>query len=213
MICVITFTYGQKNENLGKSFVMTQNYSAKKCNAVGENLRESSDPLERTFIIVVEALTDTGYVVSVPKFTQTDRPELNEKFVMRPSESKDTVVGNKSYSATQEGRKIYFLIPLSDFDNVCKKATSRHSFTVGIPTIPAKLRFGNGGTGEDPRYFNFEGNLSLGLSGGYKYSFGVNRKFAFIGLIGFSIASVDVDSLTTKGKELSNIAADRKSVV
>jgi len=97
-------------------------------------------------------------------------------------------------------QKLYFLIPFNDFDKVCKKPIAAHSFTAGIPTIPAKIRFGNGGKGSDPRYFRFEGNLNLGLSGGWKYSFGEDKQYSINALLGFTISSVDVDSLTTKGK-------------
>ncbi len=200
-------SFGQDTKNLGKSFVMKQNYLAPKCDAVGNNPTASSDALERTFIVIIEAMTSSGYVISVPTFTKTDRPDLNEKFVKTPTVKEVKSGSGEKTNAMQSEKELYFFIPFTDFDKVCEKPTSHNSFTVGIPTIPAKLRFGNGGVGDDARYFRFEGNLSLGLSGGWKYSFGEDNKYAINTLVGFTVASVAVDSLTTKGKVNSNTSA------
>lgn len=200
-------SYGQDIKNLGKSYVIKQNYLAEACDAVGSNRTVSPDALERTFIVVIEAMTADGYVISLPKFSDTDRGlELNDKYVKSPeiqaTPETYSIDGSLKTAAclAQPEKKLYFLIPFTDFEKVCEKPTSSNSFTVGIPTIPAKLRFGNSGKGSNPRYFRFEGNLSLGLSGGWKHSFGEDNKYAFNLLAGFTIASVDVDSLTTKGK-------------
>lgn len=207
-------SYSQDIKNLGKSFFMKQNYHALLCDAVGNDTTISPAPLERTFVVVIEAMSSIGYVISVPKFTVSDRKdELNAKFVACPAIPEVTEIKNVDGSikvaaqSAQSEKKLYFLIPYKVFDKVCEKPISKHSFTVGIPTIPAKLRFGNGGKGSDPRYFRFESNLSLGLSGGWKYSFGEDNKYAINTLLGFTIASVAVDSITTKGKVNSNTSA------
>jgi hypothetical protein len=219
-MCFALISYAQDTKNLGKSFVMKQNYDAQKCDGVGNNLLASPAPLERTFVVIVEAMTSTGYVISVPKFTKSDRKDdLNNQFVKSPSVSataaiaevkaadgKITTAAQPAQSAQPE-KKLYFLIPFAKFADVCEKPTSSHSFTVGIPTIPVKLRFGNGGEGDNARYFRFEGNLSLGLSGGWKYSFGDDNKYAVNTLVGFTVGSVAVDGETTKGKISSNTSA------
>lgn len=225
-MCFALVSYGQDTKNLGKSFVMKQNYLAQKCDAVGGNATASTDALERTFVVIIEAMTTTGYVVSVPEFTKSDRKEeLNNKFVTSPAVAAKAAVAAIAEVKAADGtvttpvqaaqpaqpaqpeKELYFLIPFTEFEKVCEKPTSNHSFTVGIPTIPAKLRFGNGGKGDNARYFRFEGNLSLGLSGGWKYSFGEDGKYAINTLVGFTVASVAVDSLTTKGKVNSNTSA------
>jgi hypothetical protein len=150
-------SFGQDTKNLGKSFVMKQNYLAKKCDAVGNNLTSETDALERNFVIIIEAMTSTGYVISVPQFTKSGRKdELNSKFVTsREVVAKSAVVEVKDANGivttpaqaaipAQAASEIYFLIPFAEFEKVCNITTSKHSFTVGIPTIPAKLRFGNG---------------------------------------------------------------------
>lgn len=208
-ICVLLFTSfmsGQEIKNLGKSFVLTQNYAARECDAVGANAKAATYPLERTFIILVEAITTNSYVVSVPKFKS--KTELNEKFVKRTGLEEEKDSNNVVIrTAVNSERKLYFLIPANEFDKVTELSLDNWSFTVGIPTIPVKLRFGNKGEGESPRYFRFEGNISLGLTVGGKYSFGGGNKKAVNFLTGFTVASVQVDSLTTKGKINSNTSA------
>ncbi len=176
----------QKKSYLGKAFIMNTNYSAQECDAVGGHQTATTNYLLITYKIIVEGYTSTGYIVTVPVF----------------NDGRDV-----SYNKTAAGVTIYFFIPLTDFDNVCTESISRRSFAVGIPTIPAKLRFGNGGTGVEPRYFRFDGNVSLGLSAGFKYSFGADMQYAINGLGGFTIASVNVDSLTTKGRVKVNTSA------
>ena len=202
--CLSLVAYGQDSKKLGRSYTMTQNYLAKKCDAVGSNQTTTQDALERTYIITVESMTSTGYVVSVPDF---DDSELNEKFSRTKATLEVKAADGSITKAAKSSEEIYFFIPFTDFDKVAEKAFSRHSFTVGIPTIPAKIRFGNGGDGDDGRYFRFEGNISLGLSGGYKYSFGEDNKNAINILAGFTVASVQVDSQTTKGRVNSNTSA------
>lgn len=214
MLGFALISYGQDSKKLGKSFTMVQNYHAKRCNAVGDSSWTDAASLERTFIVIVEAMTDKGYVISVPSFTESKRKDyLNDNFDKSPERAAVTEVKDSSgkiiitAKPAKSEEEIYFFISLAEFDKVCEKITSNHSFTVGIPTIPAKIRFGNGGRGDDPRYFRFEGNVSLGLSGGWKYSFGEDNKYGINTLVGFTIASVAVDSLTTKGKVNSNTSA------
>lgn len=188
IFCVQTLlSNAQDQNNLGKRFTMKSNYSAQTCDGVGNPVTPVVNVLlEREFIVIVDAVMDSGYVVSLPTFGDS---AIDKKYVKK---------GNDY---------LYFLIAVSKFSKVCEKFTSKYSFTLGIPTIPAKLRFGNGGTGPDARYFRFEGNISLGLSGGFKYSFGDENQYAINTVVGFTIASVQVDSITTKGKVNSLTAA------
>ncbi|MGH1337946.1 MAG: hypothetical protein ACRBFS_17630 [Aureispira sp.] len=207
-LCLALTSYGQDLKNLGKTFVMKQNYKAKKCDAIGGNQINSSDPLERKFIIIVEAMIDKGYVISVPSFTVSTRKNyLNETFVQTSGIAAIKDAEGNVKTAAKPEKRIYFFIPFTDFSKVCERSLAPNSFTAGIPTLPVKLRFGNGGEGEDPRYFRFEGNVSLGLSAGWKHSFGEDKKYAFNLLAGFTIASVEVDSATTRGRVASKTAA------
>ncbi|WP_343635522.1 hypothetical protein [Fluviicola sp.] len=210
---VLAFTtFGQDTTHLGKSFVMSQNYKARECNAVGEPIPGDTNSciLLMGFLLRVEAITGSNYVIHIAEFSHSK--ELNEKFVRKTAlyptgeENKHGKNANSSNlpEPTEHELKVYFLIPINQFNFLTDPqipVQSRHTFTAGIPTIPAKLRFGNGGTGNDPRYFRFEGNISLGLSAGWKYSFGKgSTKYAMNLLTGFTVASVPVDSITTRGK-------------
>lgn len=172
-------SYGQDKSYLGKTFVMKSNYKALQCDDVGITDSVITITLMIRFKVIVVATPKGGYVVSLPLFKDSSN---NTKYVRSDS------------------KKLYFIISVSDFENVCAVAIPRHSFIVGIPTIPVKLRFGNRGTGSNPRYFRFEGNINLGLSVGYRRAFGSENQYAFNILFGFTTASVQVDSLTTKGK-------------
>ncbi|RXR17358.1 hypothetical protein EQG63_11255 [Flavobacterium amnicola] len=208
IICVLLFVssiFGQEAKYLGKSFILTQNFAAQECDAVGANAKTASYPLERTFVIIVDAISTNGYVVSVPNFKS--REELNDIFVTSKEVPAVKDANNNIVTAAIPAKDIYFLIPITEFDKITQLNLDNWSFTVGIPTIPVKLRFGNKGEGDNPRYFRFEGNVSLGLSVGGKYSFGEEKKKAVNFLTGFTVASVQVDSLTTKGKINSNTSA------
>jgi hypothetical protein len=179
---------------------MKSTFVAKKCD-LGGTVDSSGDKelLKKGYKIVVEYATSGDYVISVPKFTSgSQKVAINEKFGTNDADP-------KSY---------YFLIDVADFEKVCAIPIPTHSFTVGIPTIPVKLRFGNGGdtTGtfnntESPRNFQFTGNLNLGLSGGYKYSFGRDKEYSFSVVTGFTIGSVDVDSTSTRGSAATKTSA------
>lgn len=187
MLSQALVSHGQELSNLGKTFVMKSNYKAIRCDAVGKITDSTlTETLMIRFRVVVVATPKGGYVVSLPPFKDDAN---NNTYVKRDS------------------NKLYFIINISDFPNVCELAIPRHSFTVGIPTIPVKLRFGNRGTGSNPRYFRFEGNINLGLSAGYKRSFGIEKQYACNILFGFTTASVEVDSVSTKGKVNSTTSA------
>lgn len=197
----LKLSFAQNKEFLGKTFIITQNYSAQTCDAIGKNTAAPNAPLERNFKVVVTALVDKeGYVIEVPRFTVSERIlELNENFYGVFKDVSETK-GNVTKMVRKLESRIYFLIPLQDFERVAEPEIPKFAFTLGIPTVPVKLRFGNGGTGKSPRYFNFEGNLSLGLSAGMKYSLGPKRQYGIMPLLGFTIGSVAVDSVSTQGR-------------
>ncbi len=189
--------YGQEKENIGKSFEMIQNFQAKKCDAFGKEL-SGTEVLERSFVIVVEGFKDTSCIVSVPRFTKSPRKdELNKKLVGEWAEKKD------SSKKEVNSDKYYFIIPIKNFKEVCEKLIPRNSFVVGIPTVPTKLRFGSSNI-MDQRYFRFEGNLNLGLSVGWKRYWCESKNFSTNAFLGFTLSSIAVDSITTKGKINTN---------
>jgi len=100
----------------------------------------------------------------------------------------------------------FFLIPRYDLDSNCVKVYNSGirstTFTVGLVTMPLKLRLG--------KNFDFQGNLSLGSTAGVKIRLSKFSSNYINILIGTSISTISLDSFSTKGKvtgqPLTNIA-------
>lgn len=93
----------------------------------------------------------------------------------------------------------YFKITRLEFDSRCKEFLPKSQFSVGVLTLPIKIRFGNKTSDETKKiYSSFTGNISAGLSLGYKRNFNRNKKpWSLTGLTGFSLTSVPVSGETT----------------
>lgn len=105
-----------------------------------------------------------------------------------------------------ETNPIYFKIPVADFPERCEEATLRHTFTLGVVTLPIKMRFGGkNGEGQQLRDFTFNGDINLGLSAGYKYTRG--GKYSHNLLTGIALTSVPVSAATT-----NNLIADETNL-
>jgi len=108
---------------------------------------------------------------------------------------------NKQYYKDGNVQK-YFTIPKKQFhENTLKdKTPPKNSFTTGAITVPIKIRFGSKDKdGVRTRYFDFYGDVNLGMAIGYKFRPWKNQDMFFNFLGGIGITSVAVDSLTTKG--------------
>lgn len=97
----------------------------------------------------------------------------------------------------------YFVIYASDLrqNANAKYPTPRVAFNAGTIVVPIKIRFGSdkGDDGKRDRYFDFTGNVNLGLSAGFKIRPMRTRDLFISVLGGASISSIPVDSLTTNG--------------
>src|SRR5882672_7798017 len=100
----------------------------------------------------------------------------------------------------------YFMIQRYDLDSNCIKVYNSGIksmvFTIGLVTMPLKLRLG--------RNFDFQGNLSLGTTAGIKIRMS-KYSFNYINfLLGTSISTISLDSFNTQGKvngqPITNIA-------
>lgn len=106
------------------------------------------------------------------------------------------------------GNKIekYFKIQRYDLDSNCVKVYNSGlrstTFTIGLVTMPLKLRLGSN--------FDFQGNLSLGSTAGVKIRSSKYSSNYINLLLGTSISTVSLDSFNTRGKvsgqPLTNIA-------
>jgi hypothetical protein len=141
--------------------------------------------------------------------TFTDR-EWNLNNVAANSTSTDTAGQseiNLNLAPSYENKlDKYFLIQRYDLDSNCVKVynTGLRStvFTIGLVTMPLKLRLGSN--------FDFQGNLSLGTTAGVKIRMSkINANYLNL-LVGTSISTISLDSFSTRGKisgqPLTNIA-------
>ena len=86
---------------------------------------------------------------------------------------------------------LQFKMELKDLNNKTMEYFGySRSFTYGVMTLPVKVRFGNG----DNRFFNFEENLNLGFTFGYRYQPSSRVEQAHNLLGGFGISRVKIDS-------------------
>lgn len=193
LLFILIFTLNNilcQNKNLmGKTYSLNSNIEVKVSSNIGR-INEEILNINRGTTIIIDAYNDSNYVCRVLPFNDSiENVDLVYKY------------------STKDKKEIYFVLSFKDFEKYCTEAIKTHSFSLGIPTIPIKLRFGNGGKEENPRYFNFEGNINLGLSLGYKYSFGFEKKNSISIVSGFTLSSVPVDSLSTKGKIVTKTSA------
>ncbi len=126
-----------------------------------------------------------------------------------PKEKVSRDSSGKIFSASESyENKIdkYFLIQRYDLDSNCIKVYNSGwrstVFTIGLVTMPLKLRLGT--------RFDFQGNLSLGSTAGIKIRLSKYNSNYINLLLGTSISTITLDSFSTKGKligqPLTNIA-------
>lgn len=94
---------------------------------------------------------------------------------------------------------IYFSLPKSDFVTNGGDKIPQSDFIFGLTTLPIKMRFGNPEVenGKQKRYFDFAGEISLGISTGWRRRTDPINSFSV--LTGIAITSVPIDSFTSKG--------------
>ncbi len=86
---------------------------------------------------------------------------------------------------------------------------AKDGFVASAITIPVKVRFGNEKSeplaeGERERFFDFEGNYNIGITGGYRIRINQNGSNYLTGLVGFNIGSTKVTPETADVETDSN---------
>lgn len=103
----------------------------------------------------------------------------------------------------------FFILSAADFQLFCARRIPKTEITFGIVTLPIKMRFGSKEivNNKPKRYFDFGGDVSLGISGGLKFNKSKNVSKTII--TGIAISSVPVDSFTTHGviQDATNVSA------
>ncbi|MFC5046212.1 hypothetical protein ACFSTE_04415 [Aquimarina hainanensis] len=169
-----------------KVYKFTFGMELEECDALGTRNRKKEVLEKNTEFVIERILANGNYVIHVLKYRKVKKDEgINARLVYKDDKS----------------RKFFFL-PKNSFEpnTEIKYDTPRHSFTFGTITVPIKLRFSSRDK-EDRRenYFDFRGDVNIGLSAGYKLRIGKKKDFSLNFLAGASITSVEVDEQSTKG--------------
>ncbi|MFI5158965.1 MAG: hypothetical protein ACHQF4_08865 [Sphingobacteriales bacterium] len=161
---------------------------------------------------------DGNYVIQILKATKPNSvvhnvKAFNAKFVISsstktPGEQQNQVQqksGNGDNSpigntGTDDGGGdgedyVFILLPSGTFNSSCDTIVKRHSFALGVLTVPIKIRPGEKLSNGTYRDFSFESDISIGLSFGYKYS--PNKHSSYNFLTGVDLTSVPVTPETT----------------
>ncbi len=164
------------------------------CDALGV-INANKEIINKGTDFYVEQILSSGdYVIHILKYKKI---------------SKTTGINGRLVYNADETRK-FFLLPKSSFDSnsEIKYDIPEGSFTFGAITVPIKLRFGmKDNQGNRESYFDFTGDVNIGLSAGFKWRPTKTEDFSLNFLGGFSITSVEVDEQTTKGFVSTNTKA------
>ena len=213
LLAITNFTYCQEPENT-KVYEIRNSIAVIPCYITGKRMYQNdkfyNPPFGAKFIVVrpLNAANDTIIIRYLLWTSEKDsglRRIYNDPLIARPdtgnSRTQPDLWSGKSDSTTAKNdyeNKIqkYFLIPKYDLDSNCvkvyKSGLKSTVFTIGLVTMPLKLRLGNN--------FDFQGNLSLGSTAGIKVRLS-KYSFNYINLLfGASISTISLDSFNTKGK-------------
>jgi len=198
IICMIIYHFGNcQNDEKTTIYEIRSNIPVWACDVQGKKIKDtfSIPPYKSRFAFIKKR--GDSVVVRFLKWSQSSPISLKNEF------------NDSTYEEGSNQKKIfqrYFLIQKADFDSFCVKvyATNWRSavFTLGLVTMPLKLRVGNN--------FDFQGNLSLGTTAGAKMRISPYNSNYINLLFGASISTISLDSFSTGGKitgqPLTNIA-------
>lgn len=209
LIFVLFVLISQNAFSQSKIREFTMPFDATRCDAKG-NLIEELDPNDnskkKSIILGINSdwdfkvikKTSTGYVL---------------QFLSWGKKKKYDIL-NKEYYRDGTTNKYFFIDKETFLDYTQEREVKEpySSFSFGTITLPIKFRFGNNDSTNSlkKRYFDFTGEVNLGLTAGVKLKH--NETFSSHCLVGTSIASVNVDSFTTKGFVKETTKASSASV-
>jgi hypothetical protein len=195
--CLTASLFAQNNNESTRTYEVRSNIPAWPCGILGEPIPGDTSyyvPPFKSQFALVRSLGDGDLVI---RFFGVDYLYQYENNVMTKRSTKN-----------RNGlRQLYFRIKHSDLDSNCVKVFVKGrksaAFTLGLVTMPLKLRLGSN--------FDFQGSFSLGTTAGAKFRLS-NYSPNYINLLlGASISTVSLDSFNTGGRipgqPLNNIAA------
>ena len=193
----ISSLFAQDTENT-RIYEIRTNIPVTRCNITGT--RESDSifiPPFRTRLAFVRNADHDSVLVRILSY------EIYKDSSMRAKANRL----NQVFKYNLNGHLRFFKMSRLDLDSNCIKYYNTWfqsvSFTIGVITMPLKLRLGEN--------FDFQGNFSLGTTAGIKMKISHYSPNYLNFLFGASISSVTLDSFSTGGKvpgqPLNNIAA------
>ncbi len=155
---------------------------------------------------IVLLLRDSSYVIHFHEMPreekQSPKKDFNEQYVFYPP-------GSDSAAANPNRKPRYFLLTKSDFQNFCVLAENPIDWSVGAITVPIKIRFDGESESSvrDKRLRSVGSDLNLGTTIGitWRWMEGGMAKGSL--QLGLSVTSIDVDSITTRGRVVDPITA------
>ncbi|MEP0479707.1 MAG: hypothetical protein ABJD23_05805, partial [Nonlabens sp.] len=159
------FIYVNGQEDLTYEFIF--GIELRECQKSGASLTNIEDIDKKTDFTIERILSNGDYVIHIIEFSNIDSSEGDNARLV--------------FIDTESNVKRYFLLPKADFDKNSKVVVKlpKNSFTFGAVTVPIKFRFGSkDDQGNRERFFDFTGDINIGLSAGYKLRPYRNDKFA-----------------------------------
>ncbi len=195
-LAILSFCYYAQSQDNDKTriYEVRSNIAVEACDVIGNKIQNNNSfsvpPYGSKFALV--RIKNDSVVVRFLTWNNSDslRRSFNDTIIHLPGFSGDSSVTLNRY----------FLITRNDLDSNCIKVFARgvksSVFTLGIVTMPMKLRLGEN--------FDFQGNLSLGTTAGIKFKISKYNLNYLNLLFGASLSMVSLDSFSTKGKYLDN---------
>lgn len=170
------------------------------CDEVGESKGDSQVIPAKSMFVITKVLEDF-YVISLLPYSTKNEKGYNVNF----ADAKDLNAKLYNNSLTNQSgsvlpnANIFFRLPKGDFVKYGGDRIPQSDFVFGLITLPIKMRFGSSEmvNGVQKRYFDFAGEISLGVSTGYRRRFSNIASYSI--LTGLAITSVPIDSFASKG--------------
>ncbi len=176
------------------------------CNALGEESKtKDSVIIDKGVLFKIEGVLGDKYIIHILSWEENYRSRC-----LSTLNKENKLLNDKYVRNAADSSKKFFLISKLNIGELgeTKYTLPKGSFTFGATTIPIKVRFASKeNNGARERYFDFNGEVNIGLTAGYKLRPSRNPNFFINFLAGVGITSIPVDSSTTNGYVSSSTKA------
>jgi hypothetical protein len=153
----------------------------------------------------IVSMKDTFYVIHFHEFQNAQ----NQKDSAKKAFNETYAFGADTTADQSANSPIYFQLTQGDFENFCVLAENNVDWSVGAITVPIKVRF-NGeseSSKRDNRLRSVGSDLNLGTTIGVTWRWMRGGMATSSFQLGLSVTSIDVDSMTTRGRVVDPITA------